>query len=292
MPYFRVRKYVALAAWVTGLSALAFAEGPGAEPTAGATGRPALLNDAFNALVEDQGRWAYTETHTGVRDDKPRGETSFRVDPSAPYAEQRLPLKIGGNPPTEKQLKEAAERGERAAKRHHEQQERLPEVPVAEESPKVRRADEVQLWVSGQLVTPEIDQAKVVKEDEASVTYEVPMHPKGKSDASAMLDKFELTASVNKGSHQFERATIRQRAPLRVKLIAKVSDTVLVFEFSRPDLRYPSVLTKAVVDTHVTILFGKEHAMHNELVRTELRHVTPYDERFGVKMGPTRTIEF
>jgi hypothetical protein len=163
---------------------------------------------------------------------------------------------------------------------------------VEEEKPKVRRADEVHLWVSGQLVTPEIDRAKVVQEDEISVTYEVPMHPEGKSDANAMLDKFELTASVNKESHQFERATIRQRAPLRVKLIAKVSDTLLVFEFSRPDPRYPSVLTKATVDTHVVILFGKVHAMHNEMVRTELRHVTPYDERFNVKMGPTRTIEF
>jgi hypothetical protein len=298
MLFLRVRKCAALAAWVTGLSALAFAEGAAAEPTPGAMGRPALLNDAFNALVEDQGRWAYTETHAGILDGKPRGESSFLIDPSVTYAEQRKPLKIRGKPPTEKQLKEAADREERAAKRRHEQQEKLPEAPAteektkAEENPKVRRADEVHLWVSGQLVTPEIDQAKVVKEDETSVTYEVPMHPEGKSDANAILDKFELTARVSKGSHQFERATIRQRAPVRVKLIAKVSDTLLEFEFSTPDARYPSVLTQVTSDSHVTLLFGKDHAMHNEMIRTKLRHVTPYDERFGVKMGPTRTIEF
>jgi len=51
------------------------------------------------------------ETQTGLQDGKSRAESSFRVDPSARYAEQRIPLKIRGKPPTEKQLKEAADRG-------------------------------------------------------------------------------------------------------------------------------------------------------------------------------------
>jgi len=130
-------------------------------------------------------------------------------------------------------LKEAADRGERAAKRRFEQQQKVQELPVVDENPKVRRADEVHLRVSGQKVTPQLDQGKVVKEDETSVTYEVPMHPEGNGEANAILDKFELTARINKESHQFERATIRQRASLRVKLIAKVSDTVLEFESVR-----------------------------------------------------------
>ncbi len=297
MRFSHVRKCAALAACVIGLSVMAFAKGTTAEPAAVVAGRPALLNDAFNALVEDQGCWAFTETHNGVRDGKPRGETIFRFDPSVTYTEQRIPLKIGGKPPTEKQLKEAADRGERDAKRRFEQQQKLPatpeepEAPATEDKPKVRRADEVKLWVNGQLVTPEIDRAKVVLEDETSVTYEVPMHPEGKGDASAMLDKFELTARVNKVSCQFERATIRQRAPLRVKLIAKITDTLLVFEFSTPNPRYPSVLTKATADVQVALFFGKPRAMHNEMVRTELRHVKPYDDRFKVKSGKTRTIE-
>lgn len=294
MLFSRGREFAALAILMGALSTMAFAEHAPVEPDdRSATRRPALLNDAFNALVEDQGRWAFTETHAAVRDGRPLEESSFRVDPSAPYAEQNKALKIRGKPPTEKQLKEAADRGERAGKRRLEQQQKevpAPSAPLG--NPRVRRADEVQLWVSGQKVTPEIDLAKVVREDETSVTYEVPMHPEGRSESNAILDRFELTACVNKQSHQFERATIRQRASLRVKLIAKISDTLLVFEFSTPDPRHPAVLTKAVVDTHVRLLFGKEHAMHNEMVRTELKHVTPYDERFGVKLGPIRTIEF
>jgi hypothetical protein len=277
MLFFRVRKVAALAMWTTGLLVAAFAEGTVAELNPEAAGRPALLNDAFNALLEHQGRWAYTETQTGVQDGKPRAESSFRVDPSAPYAEQHVPLKIHGKPPTEKQLKEAADRGERAAKRRLEQMEKIPKSLVAEEKPKVHRADEVRLWVSGQRITPQLDQAKIVTEDDKSVTYEVPMHLEGKGEAHGFLDKFELTACINKVSRQFERATIRQRASLRVKLIAKVSDTVLEFEFSTPDPRYPSVPTKFTADGHVSLLFGKVHIMHSESVRSEFRHMTPYD---------------
>jgi hypothetical protein len=287
------RKLVVLMAWVTGLSAMAFAEAAAAEPAAGAKGRPALLNDAFNAFLEHQGRWAYTETHSPLGfSGRSGGETILRFDPSRRYAEQFVPVKLRGKTPSEKECKQWAERGEKAAKQRLDREQKLAAQSTGEEKPAVHPGDEVQLRVSGQIVTPELDRAKVVQEDETGVTYEVPMHPEGRGDANAMLDKFELTTRVNKQTHQFERATIRQRAPLRVKLIAKVTDTLLVFEFSTPDPRYPSVVTKFIADGHLALFFGKGHAMHNESVRTELRHVTPYDERFGVKVGPTRTLEF
>jgi len=292
MRFSRVWKCAALTAWVSGVVAIAFGEAPSADVVQAATGRPALLNDAFNALVEDQWRWAYTETLIGVNDGKPVGETSARVNPSVTYAAQRIPLKIRGKPPTEKQLKRAADDGERAARRRHEEQEKVPAVPVDKEKSEMRRADEVQLWINGQRITPEVDHATVLKEDATSVTYEVPMHAEGKGDANSIFDRFELTARVNRASHQFEHATIRQRAPMRVKLIAKVTDSLIDFEFSTPDPLHPAVLTRAIAEGHVRILFGKEHIIHSEMVRTELKHVTPYDERFGVKMGPTRTIEF
>jgi len=292
MRFSRVWKCAALATWMSGVMVMAFAEGESAEAAPGTTGRPALLNDAFNALVDDQWRWAFTETQSGDNDGKPVGETSFRVDPSATYAAQRIPLKIHGKPPTEKQLKRAADDGDRAAKRRHEEQEKVPAAPLDEKKSEMRRADEVQLWINGQRITPEVDRATVLKEDATSVTYEVPMHAEGKGDANSIFDKFELTARVNKASHQFEHATIRQRAPMRVKLIVKVTEILLELEFSTPDPLHPSVLTRAIAEGHIKIMFGKEHLMRSEMVRTELRHVTPYDERFGVKMGATRTIEF
>ena len=53
---------------------------------------PVLLDAAFNGFIEHQGRWAYTETHSGLNDGaKIKEETIVRVDPSQPYAQQRVP---------------------------------------------------------------------------------------------------------------------------------------------------------------------------------------------------------
>lgn len=39
-------------------------------------------------------------------------------------------------------------------------------------------------------------------------------------------------------------------------------------------------------------LFGGPFRSRNVRERSDHRHVTPYEERFGVKIGPVRTIEF
>jgi hypothetical protein len=281
----RALKIAALAACMNGLSAIAFA-GDAAAPS---TSRPALLNDAFNALLNDQGRWAYIETRIGTVDGKVGGETVYRIDPSLPYAEQNQPLKIRGKTPTEKQVKEAAQRAETAAKRRLEHRQKDAEANPTSENPTAHRSAEVKLSVVGRIVTPDLDHAKVVQDNPTSVTYEIPLRAEGKT--SSLFDQFELTAQVGKESHQFERAVIRQRSSMRVALIAKLSETVFVFEFTRPDPRFSSVATKFTSDAHFKVLFGKEHIRHSESVRTELQRVTPYDERFGVKIGPTRTLE-
>lgn len=280
-----------LVAWVTGMLAVIFPGGAAAQPAADAMESAALLKGALNALVEDQGRWAYTETRTGVgRDGKPLAESCVRFDPSAVYAEQRKPILVQGKPPTEKQLKEASERGEREGKRRFDERQRLAAASVTEESAANQTTEEIHLWVAGKKATPLVDQAKVVGENETSVTFELPMRAEG--GGQELLNKFELTARVNKQSGQFERATIRQRETMRVKLIAKISDTLLTIEFSTPDPRYPSVPTTFISTGSVAVLFGKAKEARVEMVRAELKHVTPYDERFEVKIGPSRTIEF
>jgi hypothetical protein len=291
MPSSRALKIAALAACLNGLSAITFAKDAAADTAAPSTNRPALLNDAFNALLDDQGRWAYTETRAGTVDGKTNSETIFRIDPSLPYAEQNKPLKIRGKEPTEKQLKEAADRAESAAKRRLEHRQKEAEANSTSGNPAAHRSAEVKLSIVGRVVTPDLDHAKVVQDNATSVTYAIPMHPDGKNNSDTLFDKFELTAQVSKESHQFERAMIRQRSSMRVALIAKLSETVFVFEFTRPAPRFSSVPTKFTSDAHFKVLFGKEHVRHSESVRTELQRVTPYDERFGVKVGPTRTLE-
>lgn len=284
----RIREFVVVLISVSGVVTTALAQEHAAAPAA-PQGSTALLEEALDALLADQGRWAFTETRRNVGlDGKPQGDTVVRVDPSAPYAEQFKPIQIRGKAPTEKQLKDAAERGERAGKKRFEEQEKLAALVAAGTQPQSKRED-VHLQINGQKVTPQIDRATVVKVDGAVVTYEVPMHCDDKR--TTLFDKFELTARVNRDTRQFESVSIRQRESMRVKFIAKVSASVVTIEFSRPDPRYAAVPTKFVADGHLSLLFGKDHLMHSESLRSDFRHVTPYDERFNVKIGPTRTLE-
>ncbi len=240
---------------------------------------PALLGDAFDKLMENQGHWAYTQTHVveGLTARLKR-ETVLRVDPSRPYAEQIKPLSIGGEPPTPAELEEFRGIGERAARR------RLRE----ERESKAHSGDELQISLNFQVVTPDLAHATVVAQDEGSVTYVVPLRTKG---GGSPFDAFQVTARVNRRRREFEHATIRQRAPMRVELIARVSDSEIECDFTPVDPNYPAVITRETQRATVTILFVKR-LLKLEMKRTDFRRVTPYDERFGVKVGPIRTLQF
>lgn len=278
---------VALVVSLCGASSGSAAQGADASA---ATAHSELINDALKAVLDHQARWAYTETRIGMdREGNPTQPSIHRFDPSKPYAEQYTPILVRGKPPTEKQRKEAAERGQRIAQRRLDAQAKSLGLAAAPERAS-SRVDEVNLRVRGRKVVPQIDRAQVVAEDDATVTYSVPLLPPGEKDR--MLEKFELTARINKSSRQFETVTIRQQAPMRVKLIAKVSAMLLQIDFSTPDPRYPAFATKMTARGSVALLFGQRRDFAVESVRTELQHVTPYDERFQVQIGEARTIEF
>ena len=104
-------------------------------------------------------------------------------------------------------------------------------------------------------------------------------------------EKYRLTARVSKRLHQFEQATLRQREPFHI-MAAKYSDGLNQIEFGSPDARFPTVQVKTTAQITNKPLFGPAVRSQNVIERTELKHVTPYDERFGVKIGPLRTVEF
>jgi len=255
----------------------------GADPAeaAPAAKPPSLLDEAFNKWMNDQGRWAYTESQrvTGFNQ-QPKGETLLRVDPSQTYPEQFKPFKVEGQEPTEKQVQQYRGRGEWLARRRKQ----------AEDDAREHSADEIKLNLNGQVVMPDLKHATVLTEDEKSVTYEVPLH-KSEKDGGQVFDKFQLSVRVNKQRRDFERATIRQRTSMRVQLVIKVTETELEFEFTSVDPRFPSTITKETQHATIGVLFVKR-VVSAEVTRTDLKHVTPYDERFGVKFGPIRTIQF
>jgi hypothetical protein len=240
---------------------------------------PTLLGDAFDKLMANQGHWAFTQTHSVVGlTARLKRETVLRVDPSRPYAEQFKPLVIEGEPPTPDKLEEFRGIGERVAKR------RLREGRESRE----HSGDELQISLNFQVVTPDLAHATVLAQDEKSVTYVVPLRSKGGGSA---FDAFQATVRVNRQRREFEHATIRQRAPMRVELIARVSDAEIDCDFTPVDPNFPAVITRETQQANVSILFVKR-LLKFEMKRTDFRRVTPYDDRFGVRLGPIRTIQF
>ena len=249
------------------------------EPAMPAT--PSLLADAFNKLMENQGHWAFTQTQAfdGLTA-KLKRETVLRVDPSITYAEQIKPLVIEGEPPTPGKLEEFRRIGERLARR------RLRD----ERDTSAHRGDDLRISLNFRTVTPDLAHAAVVSQDEKSVTYEVPLRTSDEGGGSA-FDEFQVTARVNRARREFEHATIRQRSPMRVELVAKVSDAEIDCEFTSVDPKFPAVITKETQQATVRILFVKR-VLKFAMKRSDFKRVTPYDERFGVKLGPIRTIQF
>ncbi len=231
--------------------------------------------------MDNQGHWAFTQTQavSGLTAALGR-DTVLRIDPSRIYAEQFKPVAVEGRPPTTRELDDFRALGEQIAKR------RLREKQEANGP----AGDELKIHFNSKVVTPDLAHATVWSEDAGSVSYAIPLRAKGDSRDSA-FDQFEVTARVNKRRREFEHATFRQRTPMRVEMVAKVSDTVIDCEFSSVDPAYPSVITKETEHATVRILFVRR-VVGFAMRRGGFTRVTPYDERFGVKVGPLRTLEF
>jgi hypothetical protein len=242
---------------------------------------PALLADAFKKLMDNQGHWAFTQTQavSGLTAALGR-DTVLKVDPSRIYAEQFTPLTVEGRPPTAGERDEFKALGERIAKR------RLRE----KQESSAGAGDELKIHLNSQVVTPDLAHASVASENAGSVTYVIPLRSRGSAGSSA-FDQFEVTARVNKQRREFEHATFRQRSTMRVEMVAKVSDAVIDCEFTSVDPAYPSVITRETEQATVRILFVRR-VVGFAMRREGFRRVTPYDERFGVKVGPLRTLEF
>ena len=225
---------------------------------------PALLQDAMQKLRAEKGRWAYTETSV-TRDSRGRvqKETVVRHDPSLPYAEQSRMLKINGREPTKleaRRHREAAEKSRNSKRVTLEDQIDLEHVTVAEETP-------------------------------TSVTYDIPLRKIEHARFPAnQADRFRVTIRVNKERRVFEHVAVQLRRPL-YRGPLKLSALVFDLTFATVDPKYGPVLVSGRGTGTGGILFLKTD-VSNERTCTDFQHVTPYDERFGVKIGPMKVLDF
>jgi hypothetical protein len=271
--------------WLAGISFIlllgfaraeeATAPAPAAEPPV-----PPLLLDALTKVSQDFDRWAYTETRTSAdTDGKSKGETIVRFDPSKPYAEQFTPIKINGEPPTEKQRQSYRSRGEGRGKR----------LERDEAAGKAPGGDMARLRINGENAPVDLAHATIASETPTSVTYLVPLLRDAKT--SLPVEKFELLARVNKERRAFENVSLRLRESFRMKLIVKIQSGEANIDFTVPDPKFVPVPTEFRGGGTVSVMFIK-FGGNFDVKRTEYQRVKPYSEKFGVKIGPLKALDF
>lgn len=232
-----------------------------------------LLNFALNEAARDFYRWSFTEARV-IRDEKGKvkSDTVVRVDPSKPYAEQFVPIMVGGKPPSERDLTKYRRQGERAQKRDEQAERGEPE-------------DRPTL---GEVMNPFA--AQVVSVDERALVFTVPLRPDRNNRFPP--EKFEVLVRVaREGGGILEQINVRLRESFRSKLVVKVKSGGGVLEFARVDPKHPPALVSIKGDASASILFFSVGG-ELDLKRTELKRVKPYAERFGVQIGTIKAIDF
>ena len=243
--------------WILALTVLAVAGPTRAE-------LPALLQDALQKQHAEAGHWAYTETSV-TRDKwgRVRKETVVRHDPSLPYAEQSRLLKINSREPTKLE-----------ARRHRE---------AAEKSRNTKRGTLDDM--------ADLDHVTVAEETPTSVTYDIPLRKiEGARFPANQADRLRVTITVNREQRVLEHVAVQLRRPLSQGPL-KLSALAMDLTFATVDPKYGPVLVGGRGTGTGGILFLKTD-VSNERTCTDFQHVTPYDERFGVKIGKLKVLDF
>jgi hypothetical protein len=234
---------------------------------------PTLLRDALVKVAQDKGRWAFTESEK-MRNgqNKVVDSTVLRFDPSKPYAEQYVPLEIQGHAPTRADLEKYRQRGI--------QRGRGLEKAEAAGKPTPGRT-------LGDVV--DLSRATVATEDPATVTFEVPL--RADNNERFPPDKFQVLVRVNKEQRALEHVSVHLRAPIRYALVLKVKSGEVAAEFAHVDAKHNPAMISVRGGGAASVLFVSV-TRTGEMIRSDFKHVLPYDQRFNVEIGPTKALDF
>ena len=240
-------------------------------PLASAAPRP--LEEALQKVEEHRDRWAFTQTFV-ERDGKGavRETIVVRFDPSKPYAEQFTPISVDGGPPTPAVIRRYRKEGERRA-----------EMIENPENAK-RRSKRPTL---GELM--DIERAVLSSEDEQRWIYDVPLREQ--DNRRLPPEKFQVLAEVSKISRAFAQIEVTLRSSMRAGVVGKIKTAAGKLQFAEVAPDFPPTLTRIEgggVGSVVFVKIGRRY----EISRSDFARVTPYCDRFEVKLGPLQTIDF
>lgn len=228
-------------------------------------GVPAPLAEALRNYGKDAPRWAYTQRFVEFdRKDRENESWVARFDPSQHYDVQWTLLEKNGKAPSDSQQKKF--RKERAK---------------LEQKGRVRLGEALDVKRAVRLA----DQADSVE----LLTYEVPLQPIEGSKFPP--EKFQVFVKIGREKHDLRTIELKLRERVRVALVLNVKavDAHIDFAAVRPDAG-PAVVKFSAGGTASVMLVPVGGRV--EATRSDFKRVTPYDDRFVVKPGPLRTIDF
>ncbi|MBA3849514.1 MAG: hypothetical protein C0502_05890 [Opitutus sp.] len=227
-------------------------------------GCPEPLAAAFRAFGKDANRWAYTiRTVTRDRKGKVVEDTVARYDPSQHYDVQWTLLKKNGLEATESEV------------RKHR---------------KLRAKLEKNRKTLGELL--DLKQARRVENAPAApvvLTYAMPVKVEGNDRFPA--DKVEVLVRIIAASRELAGIEMRLLRPVRAALVAKVKQGGVRLDFEKVHPEHGPALTRTQIDLAASIALVPVE-QHTEQTHSDFKRVTPYDERFQVKLGPLKAIDF
>ena len=131
---------------------------------------------------------------------------------------------------------------------------------------------------------------RICGEDEKTVSYAIGFR---KEAMPAMLRNVPLQTilRIGKRTKSFERVDVITTEAFRLMLIAKIKAFSLSVDFSVVNPEFPPQMTAMRGTAEASVLFRKVTGDF-ESRRSEHRRVKPYDERFEVKVGDLKVLDF
>jgi len=229
---------------------------------------PAPVEAAVGKLIADTDRWAYTqETRLYSLKGKPEeGATVERFDPSKAEADQWSLLLYKGRIPSESDRRSWGRQKQREVKRR--------ERPL------------------GEII--DFERASLSSENEATWTYRVPIKP----SASRRLpsEKFFVVLQVGKTRGEVERVTVRTDEKFRLSgvsgLAVRVDRAEFDAQFKVVDELYAAQPSSITAEGSVRIAWLFRAGGRAEVAWKEFARVKPYRDRYDVKIGDVKALDF
>jgi hypothetical protein len=225
-------------------------------------GVPLPLARAMHKLTRDVNRWAYTQRSLNYdRKGRVDDEVVVRFDPSLHYDEQWTLLSRNGKPASEADVRKY--RKERAKRAKGNRQS------------------------LGELL--ELTKATVLEEDERRIVYEVPLRKENNDRLPP--EKFRIRVAVSKTTETLEHVDVALRSPMRVAMVAKVKQAGAELRFASVDPKHaPALVSIDAAGSFSLMMISVDDSYTME--RSDFKRVRPYDERFGVTIGPMKVLDF